>query len=185
MVSQTDRLKLSPLHAQIDCSATATLLTLPHLRRSNGPPHPSAPLPRVQPRLLALHRLRGLLDDLLALGQDHFDVARVRHIGVDLCVPSAPSLSTHIPQRRSLSYSGGVGRITYAAVSPVRPAPLLGRLVDLDVFDDQVRRVQTLCVGVGLGVLEQVDEEGAGLLRPAGLCDAELLACVRDRTNQP
>ena len=49
-----------------------------------------------------------LLNNLLTLGQDHLDVARVRHVGVD------------------------------ATVGAVGAAPLLGGLVDLDVLDDQV-----------------------------------------------
>ena len=42
-----------------------------------------------------------------------------------------------------------------AAVGAVRASPLLGRLVDLNVFDDQVARVQALGVGVGFGVFEE------------------------------
>jgi hypothetical protein len=34
--------------------------------------------------LLAVDDLRSLLHDLLTLGQDELDVARVRHVGVDL-----------------------------------------------------------------------------------------------------
>jgi len=61
----------------------------------------------------------------------------------------------------------------------VRAAALLGRLVDLDVLDDQVAGVQALGVGVGFGVLEEREEEGGGFLGPAGAGDAELFACVR------
>lgn len=89
-----------------------------------------------------------LLDDLLALGQDHLDVARVAHVRVD------------------------------AAVRAVRAAPLLRRLVHLDVLDDQVGRVEALGVRVGFGVLEQVDQVAAGLLGPARFADAEFFACV-------
>ena len=59
----------------------------------------------------------------------------------------------------------------------VCPSPLLGGLVDLDVLDDQVTGVKTLGVGVGLGVLEEAEEELGGLGGPAGLGDTELLAC--------
>ena len=34
--------------------------------------------------LLALDNVRALLDELLTLGQDELDVARVGHVGVDL-----------------------------------------------------------------------------------------------------
>ena len=63
-------------------------------------------------------------------------------------------------------------------VSTVRPSPLLRCLVDLDVLNDQVAGVQTLGVGVGLGVLEQREQELGRLYGPAGAGDAELLACV-------
>jgi len=66
-----------------------------------------------------------------------------------------------------------------SAVGTVCASPLLGRLVDLDVLDDQVAGVQTLGVGVGLGVLEQREQELGGLDGPAGLADAELLAFNR------
>ena len=59
----------------------------------------------------------------------------------------------------------------------IRPSSLLGRLVDLDVLDDEVGGVEALCVGVRFGVFEQVEEVGGGLLGPAGFADAELFAC--------
>lgn len=43
-----------------------------------------SPLPRVQAELLTASYLRGLLHDLLTLRQDQLDVARVRHVRVDL-----------------------------------------------------------------------------------------------------
>ena len=55
---------------------------------------------------------------------------------------------------------------------------LLRRLVHLDVLHDQVPRVEALGVGVGLGVLEQAEEELGGFLGPAGAGDAELFACA-------
>lgn len=54
---------------------------------------------------------------------------------------------------------------------------LLGGLVDLDVLDDQVAGVETLGVGVGLGVLEEREEVLRGLHGPPGTVDTELLAC--------
>ena len=58
----------------------------------------------------------------------------------------------------------------------VRPPALLGGLVDLDVLDDQGTGVETLGIGVGLGVLEEAEEELGGLGGPASLGDTELLA---------
>lgn len=54
---------------------------------------------------------------------------------------------------------------------------LLGGLVDLDVLDDQVAGVETLGVGVGLGVLKEREEVLRGLHRPPGTVGTELLAC--------
>ena len=59
----------------------------------------------------------------------------------------------------------------------VSAAAALGSLVDLDALDDQVGGVETLGVGVGLSVLEEVKEVLGGLDGPAGLGDTELLAC--------
>ena len=62
-------------------------------------------------------------------------------------------------------------------VSSVCSAALLGGLVDLDVLDDQVRGVETLGVGVGLGVLEQTQKELGGFDGVSGFGDTKLLAC--------
>lgn len=116
----------------------------------------------------------GLLDNLLALGEDKLDVARVGHVRVDLIelsVCNAPFCFWHI--RRKCRLSG----FTYTTVGTVCPSPLLGGLVDLDVLDNQVAGVEALGVGVGLSVLEKTEEELGGLGGPAGLGDTELLAC--------
>lgn len=55
----------------------------------------------------------------------------------------------------------------------------LGSLVNLDALDNQGSGVETLGVGVGLGVLQEVNEELGGLDGPAGLGDTELLAYRR------
>lgn len=66
----------------------------------------------------------------------------------------------------------------YTTMSAIRPTSLLRRLVHLDVLDDQVPRVQALCVGVGFGILEQAEEKLGGFDGPAGFGDAELFACL-------
>lgn len=66
---------------------------------------------------------------------------------------------------------------TYTTVSTVSAPSLLRGLVDLDVLDDQVARVEALGVGVGLGVLEETEKDLGGLDRPAGPGDAQSLAC--------
>lgn len=68
--------------------------------------------------------------------------------------------------------------LTYATVGTVGSSALLGGLVDLDVLDNEVGGVETLGVGVGLGVLQEAEQELSGLGGPAGAGDAELLACV-------
>ena len=65
---------------------------------------------------------------------------------------------------------------TYTTVSTVSTAATLGGLVDLDVLDNQVAGVETLGVGVGLSVLQEIDQELGGLDGPASLADTELLA---------
>lgn len=64
-------------------------------------------------------------------------------------------------------------------MSTVRAPPLLRGLVDLDVLHNQVLRVETLGIRVGLGVPEQRGEELGRLDGPAGLAHTELLACCK------
>jgi hypothetical protein len=45
------------------------------------------------------------------------------------------------------------------------------------VLDNEVAGVETLGVGVGLSVLQEVEEELSGLDGPASLADTPLLAC--------
>lgn len=71
----------------------------------------------------------------------------------------------------------------YTTVSAIRPTSLLRRLVHLDMLDDQVPRVEALGVGVGLGVLEQAEEELGGFDGPTGFGDAELFAYFPPRQN--
>lgn len=68
---------------------------------------------------------------------------------------------------------------TYTAVRPVGASATLGSLVDLDALDDQVAGVETLGVGVGFGVLEQVEDVLDGLDGPAGLGHTVNLGCRR------
>lgn len=58
----------------------------------------------------------------------------------------------------------------------VRAAALLGGLVDLNVLDKQVAGVETLGVGVGLGVLEKAEKELSRLDGPPGTGDTPGLA---------
>lgn len=68
---------------------------------------------------------------------------------------------------------------TYTTVRTVCPSPLLRCLVDLDVLDNEIRGIETLGVGIRLGVLEKIEEVSGGLFGPAGFADAKLLACCR------
>lgn len=65
---------------------------------------------------------------------------------------------------------------TYTTVSTVGAAAALGSLVDLDVLDNEVAGVETLGVGVGLSVLQEVEKELGGLDGPTSLADTPLLA---------
>ena len=62
-------------------------------------------------------------------------------------------------------------------MSTVCATTLLRSLVDLDVLDNQVVRVEALGVGVGFGILEQGEEVLGRLFWPAGTSDAKLFAC--------
>ena len=107
-----------------------------------------------------------LLDRLLTLGNDNLDVAGVGHVGVDLQLSLA---------RAPYSLLAMIG-VTYASVSAVSPSSLLGSLVDLDVGDDQVGGIETLNIGIGLGVAEESEKELGRLNGPAGTGDTELLS---------
>lgn len=61
-------------------------------------------------------------------------------------------------------------------MSTVGTSAALGSLVDLDVLDNKVAGVEALGVGVGLGVLEEVDEELSRLDGPAATSDTPLLS---------
>jgi len=47
----------------------------------------------------------------------------------------------------------------------------------LDVLDEESGGVEALCVGVGFGVLEEVEDVFGGLLGPAGTVSTERLTC--------
>ena len=83
---------------------------------------------------------------MLATGrlEDHLDVAGAAHVCVD------------------------------ATVGAVGSSALLGGLVDLDVLDDVLSGASggVLCLGVALGVLEEVKEDDGALLGPATLAHA-------------
>lgn len=59
----------------------------------------------------------------------------------------------------------------------VSSSTLLRGLVDLDVLDNQVASVKTLSIGVGLGVLQELEEELGRLDGPSSAGDTPLLAC--------
>lgn len=69
-------------------------------------------------------------------------------------------------------------------VCTVCAAALFRCLVDLNVLDDQVAGVEALGVGIGLGVLEQAEQELSRLDGPAGLGDSESLACGKENPYQ-
>lgn len=141
-----------PCHAVITLFSSSTPLPHVHTPRScssNSLPDPRTPLSAAQMPLLPLNSLRALLHNLLALRQNQLDMARLRHVRVD------------------------------AAVGAVCAAALLGCLVHLDVLDEQGGGVEALGVGVGFGVLEQVEQVFCGLFGPAGAVGAEWLAWWR------
>lgn len=131
----------------------------------------STTLPGVQAVLTANNSLR-LLDNLLSLGEDKLNVAGVGHVRVDLYSECQQNRFVGITQGSSSLFRF----VTYTTVGTVSSSALLGGLVDLDVLDDQGAGVETLGVGVGLGVLEELEQELGGLHGPPSAGDTPLLA---------
>ena len=103
-------------------------------------------------------------------------MAGVRHVGVDLDVRQYHSRCSYRSAVGSHRRQVRIG--TYATVGTVSSATLLGGLVDLDVLDDQSAGVEALGVGVGLSVLEELEQELGGLDGPAGAGHTPSLACL-------
>jgi len=116
------------------------------LRRSNGLPSLLTSLSGIQSRALGNTQLLRLGNRLFTFRQDQFDVAWVGHVWVD------------------------------TTVGTVCSAALLGCLVHLDALDNQVGSIETLGIGVGLGVLEQAEKELGGLDWVTRFGNTELLA---------
>lgn len=83
-----------------------------------------------------------------------------------------------LSRRMAIVASDETSDQTYTTVGTVSSSALLGGLVDLDVLDDQGAGVETLGIGVGLGVLQELQEELGGLDGPTGTGDTPLLACT-------
>lgn len=75
-----------------------------------------------------------------------------------------------------------------ATVSTVRPPAHLGCAVDLCVRNDERGNVEVLHLGVGLGVLEEVEDKLGALLGPATLRPAtnvlQLIVTWRDKKRE-
>lgn len=142
-------------------------VTVPPLACSDRPPQLRTTLSRIQPLFLHFHHLRTLLHHLFGFSQDKFDVAWVRHVGVDLS--PTPNNQSHHQNKLEVGE-----RMTYTTMSAIRATTLFGRLVDLNVLDDEVAGVEAFGVGVCFCVLEEAEEEFGGFFGPAGFGDAEL-----------
>lgn len=70
-----------------------------------------------------------------------------------------------------------------AAVGSVGSSAQAGGTVNLDVLDDKSVNVQSLIVCVGLGILQQLQEELCRLLGPTTLCRAKLLGLQQTITS--
>lgn len=127
---------------------TSFLAPTRNLSLRDSPPHPHTPLSTVQPLLLRLCDLRALLHNLLAFGQDQLNVARVRHVRIDLQIGHNQRLRSGKSHNAGLGVKTVEGFWTYTTVSTVGATALLGCLVDLDVLDDQIAGVEAFGVGV-------------------------------------
>ena len=63
-------------------------------------------------------------------------------------------------------------------MSTVSATTLLGSLVDLDMLNDEVTRIQALCIRVRLSVLKEGEEMFSRFDRPSGAGDTELLSYI-------
>lgn len=54
-------------------------------------------------------------------------------------------------------------------MSTISTSPLLRRLVDLDMLDNKITRIQALRIRIGLSVLQQAEQKLSALDRPTGL----------------
>lgn len=62
-------------------------------------------------------------------------------------------------------------------MSTVCSTTLLGSLVDLDMLDNQIPRIQTLGIGIGLGVFQQSEQMLSRLDGPASARNPKLFSC--------
>lgn len=63
---------------------------------------------------------------------------------------------------------------TYPSMRPIRPPPLLRRLIDLNMPHHQIPRIQPLRIRIRLRILQQPQQELRRLLGPARLAHAKL-----------
>lgn len=75
-----------------------------------------------------------------------------------------------------MGWGGKKDRLTYPSMSAISSTSLLRRLIDLNMLDDQIARIQTLGVRVRFCVFEQAEEEFGGFNGPAGFGYAKLFA---------
>lgn len=68
--------------------------------------------------------------------------------------------------------------MTHATMSTISAASLLGRLVDLDVLDDQVARIEAFGIRIGFGIFEQAQEKLGRFDWPTCARDTELFSCI-------
>jgi len=76
----------------------------------------------------------------------------------------------------SINHLGTAGMRAYTTVSTVCSSTLLGCLVDLDVFDNEVSGIKTLGIRICLCILEKTEEEFGRLDWPSCARDTELLS---------
>ena len=104
---------------------------------------------------LGARRLGGAGDGDLALGEDDLDVARRGHVGVDATVGTVGAATL---------LGGGIDlcNIDYRTC-------FIKKGSNLDVINNERVNVETLDLGIGLGVLEHAEQDAARLLGPATL----------------
>lgn len=90
--------------------------------------------------------------------------------GVPAVRPTLGPFRQRLPLTQNDLYVARGGHVGVdAPMGPIGPAPHFRRAIHLDVFDDQSVHIESLVVGVRLGVPQQLEQELRRFLGPATL----------------
>ena len=111
----------------------------PHLCSSYSSSDTRSSLSSIQSCCLSICHLWCLLHNLCAFRQDQFDMTRMRHVRINLI---------------RLVGKSHVQLSTYTTMSTIGSAALFWCLINLNVLNDQVASIESLCICVRFGIFE-------------------------------